>query len=90
VDSWGEDSHGGTGLVLEDFGHNRGGLFFVVEFDSLACGGGKASDPFCGTALCANVRETPTRLEFSVEGGEERKNGIRGGEEVRGGNGRSP
>jgi hypothetical protein len=28
-------------------------------------------------ALCANVRETPTPLEFSVEGGEERTNGLR-------------
>ena len=32
--------------------------------------------PQRGVPLCANVRETPTPLEFSVEGGEERTNGF--------------
>ena len=51
VDGHTEDSRGGLGLVLEDLGGNRGGEFFVVNFDSGGCGAKNAADPYCGTVV---------------------------------------
>jgi hypothetical protein len=51
VDGYTEDSHGGLGLALEDMGGNRGGAFFVVDFDSIGCGAKNATDPYCGTVV---------------------------------------
>ena len=63
IDGYTEDSHGGLGLVLEDSGGNRGGAFFVVEFDSIGCGAKNATDPYCGTM----VRQC-NRPQISPEG----------------------
>ena len=49
VDGYTEDSHGGLGLILEDMGGNRGGAFFVVDFDSIGCGA--KTDLYCGTVV---------------------------------------
>jgi hypothetical protein len=61
VDGCGEDSCGGLGLVLEDMGGGRGGQFYVIDFDNIACGGEKAADPYCGTVVrqCNRPRLVP-------------------------------
>jgi hypothetical protein len=61
VDTAGEDSKGGTALVLEEVAGGKGGPFFLVEFDDIACGGANAKDPYCGTIIrqCGRPRLVP-------------------------------
>ncbi len=68
LDSYGEDSSGGLGLVLEDRGKGRGGAFFIVEFDKKGCGGGREVQAFCGTVVreCQRPQLVPANGRLEV------------------------